>query len=340
MSLLRPINFRTLDLNLLRVFDVVMEERNVTRAAARLAITQPAVSNALRRLREATNEEALFTPTPAGVAPTPYAEALWPVVRAALAKLQDAFEPQQFDPRASDHSFTLAMADATAALFVPVLAQRFEREHIRVGLRIVPLTSRDPRELLEQGGADVALGFFPDVASLPLADDAAGVIRHAPMYSSAYICVMRREHPLAEPAALSLDAYCAAQHLRVSFAGRPHGFVDEALARLGRQRRVVITVNSFFTAGLAVRQSELLTVLPSGFVPASGLMPQLASRPLPFALPGIDISQVWHARHAHEPAQRWLRGELTRAAADIALLHQGLGPAAFASSSAAAAAGS
>ncbi len=318
MNTSRPLNFRNLDLNLLRVFDVVMEERNVTRAAARLSITQPAVSNALRRLREATNEEQLFLPTATGMQPTPHAEALWPVVRTALARLQEAFEHQQFDPRSAGQSFTLAMADATAALFVPLLVQRFEREGFKVGLRIVPLTSRDPREMLEQGRADVALGFFPDVASLALADDDTGVIRHAALYSSAYICVMRREHPLAAPGALTLESYCAAQHLRVSFAGRPHGFVDEALARVGRRRHVAITVNSFFTGGLAVRQSDLLTVLPSGFVAASGQAADLACRPVPFALPGIDVSQVWHARHAHEPAQRWLREELSRAALEIA----------------------
>lgn len=312
----RPLNFRTLDLNLLRVFDVVMEERNATRAATRLNITQPAVSNALRRLRESTNEE-LFIPTSSGMVPTPHAELLWPVVRAALEQLQHAFEPQPFDPREPGHGFTLAMADATAALFVPVLAQRFQREGTRVELRIVPLTSRDPRELLEQGRADVALGFFPDLATMTLADDDAGVIRRAPLYASRYLCVMRHAHPLAAPDALTLEAYCAAQHLRVSFAGRARGFVDDALATLGRERRVVMTVNSFFTAGLTVWQSDLLTVLPSGFVPAAGFTPYLATRSLPFALPGIDVSQAWHARHGHDPAQRWLREELTRAAADI-----------------------
>ena len=110
MSTPRPVNFRTLDLNLLRVFDVVMEERHVTRAAHRLAITQPAVSNALRRLREATHEE-LFIPSSTGVEPTPHAQALWPVVRRALSSLQQALEPQVFDPRAAGNtvSFTLAI---------------------------------------------------------------------------------------------------------------------------------------------------------------------------------------------------------------------------------------
>jgi len=316
MSPPRPFNFRTLDLNLLRVFDVVMEERHVTRAAARLAITQPAVSNALRRLREATNEE-LFIPAPSGVVPTAHAEALWPTVRAALAHLQQAFEPQAFDPREPGTSFTLAMADATAALIVPMLAGRFQAEGLRVGLRIVPLTTRDPREMLEQGRADLAIGFFPDLAALLPADDASGAFRRTPLYASRYLCVMRHQHPLAAPGALSLDAYCEALHLRVSFAGRPHGFVDDALARLGRKRTVAITVNSFFTAGLAVRQSDLLTVLPNSFLPATGITAQLACRAVPFELPGIDISQVWHARHELAPAQRWLREVLAGAAAEL-----------------------
>jgi DNA-binding transcriptional LysR family regulator len=317
---LRPINFRTLDLNLLRVFDVVMEERNVTRAAARLAITQPAVSNALRRLREAMNEE-LFIPTSAGMLPTAHAEELWPTVRAALEHLQQVFEPQPFDPRdprEAGRSFTLALADATAALFVPVLVKRFQQEQTRVSLRIVPLTTRDPRELLEQGRADVAVGFFPDLAVALAAEDDAGVVRLAPLYSSEYICVMRRDHPLASAAALTLEAYCEAEHLRVSFVGRSRGFVDDALAGLGRHRKVMITVNSYFTAGLTVYQSDLLTVLPRSFVPATGFMPLLVTRTLPFELPQIEVSQAWHARHQRDPAQRWLRESLLSAATEIA----------------------
>ncbi|HEX2011327.1 MAG TPA: LysR family transcriptional regulator [Roseateles sp.] len=317
MSTPRPVNFRTLDLNLLRVFDVVMVERHVTRAAARLAITQPAVSNALRRLREATNEE-LFIPTSSGVVPTAHAEALWPIVRAALANLQQAFEPQSFDPHeARGITFTIAMADATAALFVPALARRFQRQGLHVGLRIVPLTTRDPREMLEQGRADVAVGFFPELPAALLAEGDASLFRSAAMYSTAYTCVMRRDHPLAAPQALSLDAYCAALHLRVSFAGRARGFVDDALARIGRQREVAITVNSYFTAGLTVHQSGLLTVLPASFVPAMGFRDELVSCAPPFELPDIDIGHVWHARHELDPAQRWLRGVLVAAAGEI-----------------------
>ena len=313
----RPINFRTLDLNLLKVFDVVMVERHVTRAAERLAMTQPAVSNALRRLRQATQEE-LFAPTPSGVVPTAHALALWPTVRHALHQLQDAFAPQGFDAKRDERHFTLAMADATAALFLPVLADALQREQAQVDLRVLALNTRDPRPLLEMGDADVALGFFPDVSTALAAEGEAALTRLEPLYACEYRCVMRREHPLAAPGALTLDAYCAASHLRVNFAGRPLGFVDEALARLKRERRVMITVSQFSTAGAVVHQSDLLTVLPRSFVPATGFAPHLATRELPFAMPMIDVGLLWHRRHETDTAQRWLRDTLARAAAEVA----------------------
>ena len=309
----RPTNFRTLDLNLLKVFDVVMVERNVTRAASRLAMSQPAVSNALRRLREATNEE-LFLPTSTGVTPTALANTLWPTVRASLDSLQDFFEPQGFDPRTDTRSFTLAMADATAALLVPVLVAALPAEHACVDFRIAPLNTRDPRALLEQGQADIALGFFPEVSATLAAEGEGAVMRLESLYQCEYVCVMRRGHALARDGALTLDSYCAADHLRVNFAGRARGFVDESLARLGRDRRVRFTLPNFFGAGAAVVKSEMLTVLPRSFVPATGFEPQLAIVPLPFEMPSIDVGLLWHRRHEQDTAQRWLRETLTRAA--------------------------
>jgi DNA-binding transcriptional LysR family regulator len=310
-------NFRTLDLNLLKVFDVVMVERNVTRAAARLSMTQPAVSNALRRLREATREE-LFVPGAGGVTPTAHAQTLWPTVRASLDQLHDAFAPQGFDPQTDARLFTLAMADATAALFVPELVGMLQAEQAKVDLRVVPLTTRDPRPMLEQGQADAALGFFPDVRAALAAEGEIAPLRLDALYGCEYACVMRKGHPLDRPGALTLDAYCAADHLRVSFAGRPRGYVDEALAGLGRERRVMITVSNFFTAGSVVHQSDLLTVLPRSFVPATGFAEELSLAALPFEVPGIEVGLLWHRRHEQDTAQRWLRDILTRAAGQVA----------------------
>ncbi|MDZ7591522.1 MAG: LysR family transcriptional regulator [Rubrivivax sp.] len=310
-------NFRTLDLNLLRVFDVVMTERSVTRAAVRLSMTQPAVSNALRRLREATDQD-LFTATPTGVTPTRQAQALWPSVRAALGGLREVFEPQDFDPRNDARSFTLAMADATAAVIVPALVRDLSAEQAKADLRFIPLASRDPRLLLEHGEADLALGFFPELPGAIAAEGDASPMQLEHLWGCEYVCVMRHDHPLAAQRTLTLDAFCAAKHLRVSFAGRPRGFVDDALQRLGRQRQVMITVNQFHSAGCVVRQSDLLTVLPRSFVPATGFADELTWRKLPFEMPGIDVALLWHRRHHRDAAQRWLRDRLRQAAVEMA----------------------
>ncbi len=308
--------FRTLDLNLLRVFDVVMVERNVTRAAERLAMTQPAVSNALRRLREAIGEE-LFIPGSTGVTPTPQAIALWPAIREALASLRELFDPQGFNPAQDERRFTLAMADATAAVILPRLLAAFERDRSRAVLQVEPLTTRDPRTLLERGSVDAAIGFFPDVARALSAALGEGETVLDALYDCDYVCAMRREHPLAALATqepLTLDDYCAAAHARVSFAGRPHGFVDEKLAALGRTRRVALVINQYAAAVQVVCQTDLLAVLPRRFVEACGAADALHITALPFEMPRIEIGLLWHRRHERDAAQRWLRDAIVRIA--------------------------
>lgn len=311
-------NFRTLDLNLLRVFAAVMVERNVTRAAAQLAMTQPAVSNALRRLRDATGDE-LFVTVPSGVLPTAHAEAIWPDVGTALERLSHALDPQRFDPARDQPGFSLAMADATATVLMPAFAAALCHARALAAVRVLPLVSRDPRPQLEQGIADVAVGFFPDVAAALAAEGDRGMLVLDLLYACDYVGVMRRDHPLASLLVLTLDDYCEARHLRVSFAGRPRGFVDEALARQGRQRRVALTVNQFSTAARVVHDSDLLTVLPASFVKASGLAAGLVTRRLPVALPRIEVGVLWHRRHERDPAQRWLRDTFATAARGLGI---------------------
>lgn len=306
-------NFRTLDLNLLRVFDVVMVERNVTRAAERLSMTQPAVSNALRRLREAIGEE-LFVPGSTGVTPSPQAITLWPAVREALASLRELLDPQGFDPAQDERRFTLAMADATAAVILPRLLAAFEQHRSRVVLQIEPLTTRDPRTLLERGAVDAAIGFFPDVARALSAALGGGETVLEALYDCDYVCAMRREHPLAAQEPMTLDDYCAAAHARVSFAGRPHGFVDEKLAALGRTRRVALVINQYAAAVQVVCQTDLLAVLPRRFVEACGAAEALHITALPFEMPRIEIGLLWHRRHERDAAQRWLREAIVRVA--------------------------
>ena len=298
-------NFRTLDLNLLRVFDAVMAEGSLTRAAEVLALTQPAASHALKRLHQAVGED-LFVRSSAGMRPTGRAEALWPQVRAALSQLQTALSPRSFDPATDAANFNISMADATAAMLLPQVISAIETEHALANIRVIPLTTRDPRRLVEAGDADLAIGYFPSAIPAIAAEGADATLRHEQLYASEYVCVMRREHPLAGRE-LTLDAFVDAQHLLVSFSGRPHGFVDEALAALGRTRRVVLTVNQFATAGSIVARSDLLTVLPAQFLPATGVEHRLTQKPLPMAVAPIRVEMMWHLRKDDDPAHRWLR---------------------------------
>ena len=309
-------NFRTLDLNLLRVFDTVMAEGSITRAAERLAMTQPAVSNALKRLRDSVGED-LLTRAARGVAPTAFGEALWPQVRSALGQLRAALEPGDFDPALDARVFRLTMADAMAAFLLPALMARFATLGARCQIEVRPLLDRDPRELLAHGDIDVALGHFPEVLAALAAQGRVAPLRHRRLGEGRYVCVMRAGHPLAE-APLTLAAFCAAEHVLVSFSGRPHGFVDQALAAQQLSRRVALTVNQFFTAAQVVARSDLLTVLPERFLPLTGLEDRLVVRELPVEPGTVYADAIWHVRHDRSAAHQWLLAQFAEVSAAAA----------------------
>jgi DNA-binding transcriptional LysR family regulator len=313
-------NFRTLDLNLLRILDVVLTERSLTRASRQLAMTQPAVSNAMKRLRDALGDD-LVQRSGFGVEPTPRALALWPAVRSALQTLEQTLSPGDFDAAHSNTTYILAMADATAAELMPSLVETIERDAPGISMRILPLITRDPRRLLADGQIDLAVGHFPAVLADLTAQAQSGKtpaqgagFEHYRLYNGEYVCVMRKGHPLARRRSLSLDDFCSAHHLLVSFSGRPFGFVDEALAGLSRQRRIVLTVNQFFTAGRVVARSDLLTVLPRHFVRVADSSNELVIRDLPFSMPVVHVDSLWHHRNTEQAAHRWLREQVSHAA--------------------------
>lgn len=301
-------SFLTLDLNLLRVFDAVMTEQNLTRAANLLAMTQPAVSNALRRLRDTLNDELVIR-TAHGVKPTPRAEELWPTVRRALSELEAVITPETFDVSRAQTTFRMAMVDATAALWLPSLVRTIMRDAPRIKIRMMPLTTRDPRAMLLRGDVDLAVGFFPGVTA-QLADGLKTQISHERLYTGQYVCVMHKNHPLAGQE-LNLDNYCSADHLLVSLSGKPHAVIDDVLAGMGRERKILLTVNQFFTAGRIVASSDLITVLPRHLIAATGMTEALVVKELPFKTPEEHVDMLWHERDARNPAHKWLRAHLS-----------------------------
>jgi DNA-binding transcriptional LysR family regulator len=299
-------NFQTFDLNLLRIFDAVMTEQNITRAAERLSTTQPAVSNALKRLREAANDEILVR-TSRGMKPTPRAEELWPAVRTALATLEGALSPERFDISTTHASFKIAMADSTATLLLPQLMERIRKEAPEIDIRMVPLTGRDPRPRLLNAEADLAVGSFPGVLSqLREGQQRDVALHHQRLYSGEPVCIMRKGHPLASQD-LTIDRICEALHLLVSFSGTPSGPVDDFLAGLGRSRRVALTVNQFSTAFHMVAVSDLIAVVPRHLIEASPEASLLVVKTLPFQLPMVYVDMLWHERDMRRPAHKWLR---------------------------------
>lgn len=306
-------NFRTLDLNLLRVFDAVMAEGNITRAAERLAMTQPAVSNALKRLRDAVGEDLLIR-APRGVRPTALGETLWPQVRTALGQLRDAFEPDRYDPSADQRVFRMTMSDAVATRLLPALMARFEALGAHSRIEVRPVFDRDPRPVLAQGEVDFAIGHFPEAVAALVSQGRAAALRHRRLAEGRYVCAMRRDHPLAAQP-LTLDAFCAASHVLVSFTGRAHGFVDQALAAQNRTRQIALTVNQFHTAAHVAAACDHLTVLPAGFLPLTGLQDRLVERELPVAPGAVFVDALWHVRHDRSAAHRWLLARIEEAGA-------------------------
>ena len=251
-----------------------------------------------------------------GVEPTPRAQVLWPVIREAMQQLEGVLVPDDFNPATADTTFVIAMADATAATLIPPLYPILEREAPGISIRLLPLTTRDPRPLLDDGEADMAVGYFPAVLADLTARAQAGAlvafdIRR--LYEGEYLCVMRKGHRL-EHVPLTLDNYCEERHMLVSFSGRSFGFIDESLASLGRSRQVVLTVNQFFTAARVVINSDLLTILPRHFAPVTGISDQLVLRELPFDVTPVHVDALWRRRGPHPQAYDWLLKTLTRSA--------------------------
>lgn len=306
-------SFEHLDLNLLRVFDVVMQERSLTKAAERLHLTQPSVSNAIRRLKDSLKDD-LFVRVGHGIEPTARAMELWNTVHQALLDLSEAIEPESFDAAHSEQTFHLGMIDATASRLLPPLAQIQASEAPNIQLHVSSLLSRDPRLLLDEGEIDVAVGYFPAVlADLTARAQSDATVQYESrlLYQREYVCAMRDGHPLAEQE-ISLEDFCAARHLLVSLSGRPYGFIDEALSGLGLSRHVAMTVNQYYTAARIVAQTDLLTALPRKFAATTEVGKDLEIRELPLPVAPVSVHVLWLRGNRQPAAIAWLLEALQR----------------------------
>ncbi|PDT08835.1 LysR family transcriptional regulator [Rhizobium sp. M1] len=288
-----------LDLNLLVVIEAIMLERNVTRAAASLSMSQPAVSNALRRARSLTRDQ-LFLKVAEGVQPTARMMAIWPELHRSLAAIRASIAPEQFDPRTDPTSFRIAITDSLAAEAVSGITLKLQSMSPYARVAFSFHTNASSLEGIDRGTLDCAVGMFP---SLPRDIHVQG------LRTDHYLCVMRPGHKVGNE--MDLGRFVTASHVLVTPSGVDLGVVDGWLSLHGRRRTIAAVVNHFADALRIVARSDLLTCVPSGFIngPGAGLVAQhgLVSYDLPFETEKLIYKLVWHERLHTHPAHQWFR---------------------------------
>jgi DNA-binding transcriptional LysR family regulator len=285
-------NWRMLDLNLLVVFDAVARERNATRAAAKLNMTQPAISHALSRLRSALHDD-LFVRTPEGMAPTPYAERLVGPVRAALDNLHTALDGA-------------APFDAAVRLAAPLAAAVGEQAP-NVELDIRPSGTLKLADLLDRSELDLAVG------GLAAPAERFSDLR---LFHSDFVAVVRRGHPVAADRTISLRALSDFPHCILSSTGEETDFVDAHLGRHSLSRRVKARV-PLLAATATLAQSEMIAILSESTARTFADSAPLEVLILPFPSPQLVTAMMWHRRVESVPAHQWLRGLISHVARAI-----------------------
>ncbi len=289
-------NVQAIDLNLMRVFDAVLRDRSVTVAARHLGLTQPAVSNALARLR-AQLEDALFVRTPSGMDATPFARELAQPVRQALALLESALSHGPgFDPATSTRAFRFYMSDLGQIEFLPPLVERAQRVAPGVRLEAVALEVEDIGDALAAGALDLAVGFLPGLGT---------PVRRQPLFRDPYVCLMRADHP-AIGARLTRKVFLDQSHALVSYKGG-HRVIEEALERAGLARKIALRVPHFTVVPMVLERTDLILTLPARVARVYQQRGDFKALPPPVPIAPADVAVHWHARFERDPGNRWLR---------------------------------
>jgi DNA-binding transcriptional LysR family regulator len=289
-------NLRSVDLNLLVALDALIGERNVTRAAHRLGLSQPAMSNALRRLRTLLGDEILVR-TPTGMEPTARALQIAEPTRQILREVAGLLESDvSFDPGTSARRFTLRMSDLLEVLLLPALLPTLQEQAPAIGLDVVHLSPEQTVEGIEADALDLAV-------STGLAH--SSTLRTCHLFDDRMVCVMRAGHPEAR-APLTLDAFLRLRHVRVSISPTDTRFVDNVLSDMRLSRNVAVNIQHWLVLPQIVGATDLVAVMSerlASALPGGGII----MRDLPFPTLPIAWHAYWHRRHDGNPAHVWLR---------------------------------
>lgn len=286
-----------IDLNLLVIFNELLRQRRVSAVATTLGTSQPAISNALNRLRKALGDE-LFLRTSKGMTPTPFAETLAEPIGYALGTIRNTLNASsEFKPATSERTFTIAMTDIGEIYFVPELMKRLAAVAPGVTISTVQDQSDTLRDEMERGKVDLAVGFLPDLK--------AGFFQRR-LFKQRYVCIFRQDHPIAA-AGLTMKSFLAAEHVSVIAEGTGHGMVDTTIQRAGLQRNVRLRVPHFVAVGHILQTTDLIAVVPEAYALRTLAPFGLHSASCPVKIPDITINVLWHARNHREPGNQWLR---------------------------------
>jgi len=298
-------NWGAFDLNLLIVFDAVMQERSVTRAGSRIGLSQPAMSHALNRLRHMLKDE-LFVRTPAGMVPTPRAELLAQPLRNALNEMQLALEPAAFDPAASDRRFAIALNNYAAVVIAPPLVAAVLASAPSLRLDLRPSGTLDITERLDRGDLDLAI---------------SGVGEHGERFAAetllddTFVMVMRRGHPSSR-SKVSPEEFAALPHLEISSAREDTGFIDLWLADRGLTRQIALRA-PYLSAAPIIAQSDMVATLSRRIAQEFVRDHPLQICEPPYVSPHVQSAMVWHRRLDRHPAHLWLRNVIVSLAKSL-----------------------
>ena len=291
-------DIRSVDLNLLVLFDTMARLRSVNKAAEALALSQSATSGALARLR-AVFDDQLFVRTASQMEPTPRALELAPVVHRVVQTIQsEILQQAAFDPARAQRSFTILTPDIGEVAFLPGVLRRLREEAPQVRLHAVSRPRAAAADALEKGEAELAVGFFPDLQR-------AGYFQQA-LFMSSYTCIACARHQ-AVGSRLTLKQYLASRHIVVRPDGREH-LLDRFLDDKGWQRQVMLELSHFMSLVVLLPGSDLIATVPQDIATVVGRHVAIKEIALPFRPPQLQLQQYWHRRMQNDPANRWLRG--------------------------------
>ena len=293
-----------IDLNLLVVLRALLTERHVTRAAARVRLSQSATSHALSRLRE-LYQDPLLVRSGRSLQLTPRAQQLLPTLERGLSDLKAALDGEPaFVPATTRRTFSLGMADYNQAVVLGPLLRALELEAPHVDLTLINLPNLE--ELVEGGQVDLGLGLSGRPAATQLSSRA--------LFEDEFVCLVREGHPKVGKK-LSLEQYLALRHVVIAPGGTSGSLVDTELERRGLSRRVALRISNFLVAPVVVRDTDFVSTMPRRLALKLASAYGLQLLPTPIELPKFGLSLIWHPRLEHDPAQRWLRELVARVSA-------------------------